>query len=186
MHSGKNFQKFGQAWHTHFAADCTEQKLSSSESYYLTPNLWSRIAARFVALLFSKTSIWGPFGVCPTSLYVRTIRFSTFCQSLSSVRSVSSTLRGHAAAVVPMFRALIMITSADRHGSMALRSEILCMPFFNLFDVFNISKSSHRFHLQEQKERWCDRPFLAKNNLLPILVIQRRQDTHPKNWNYAL
>ena len=48
-----------------FAANCTEQKLSSSESYYLTPNLLSRNAASFVALLFSKTPIWGHFGVCP-------------------------------------------------------------------------------------------------------------------------
>ena len=36
------------------------------------------------------------------------------------------------------------------------------------------------------KEHWCDRPSLVKNNLLPILVIQSRQDTHPKNWTYAL
>ena len=27
---------------------------------------------------------------------------------------------------------------------------------------------------------------MAKNNLLPFLMIQSRQDPHPKNWNYAL
>ena len=36
-------QKFPKLWtsvaHSFFAANCTEQKLSSSESYYLTPNL---------------------------------------------------------------------------------------------------------------------------------------------------
>ena len=37
----------------------------------------------------AKTPIWGHLGVCPTSLYVRTIRFPTFCRSLPSVRSVS-------------------------------------------------------------------------------------------------
>ena len=32
-----------------------------------------------------------------------------------------------------------MITLVDRHGRVALRSEILCMPFFHLFDFFDIS-----------------------------------------------
>ena len=65
---------------------------------------------------------------------------------------IHSTLRGHVAVVVPMFRALIMITSVDRLGSVALRSEILRLPFFHLFDFFDISKRSHRFHLQAQKD----------------------------------
>ena len=90
-----------------------------------------------------------------------------------------STMRGHAAVVVPMFRALIMIASVDRHASAALRNKILCMPFFYLFDFFDISKCSHRFRLQAQKDHWCDRPFLAKNNSLPLLMIQSLQDTHP-------
>ena len=80
--------------------------------------------------------------------------------------------------VVPMFRALILITSVDRLGSVALRSEILSMPFFHLFDFFDISKCSHRFHFQAQKDHGCVRPFLAKNNSLPLLMIQSRQDTH--------
>ena len=42
----------------------------------------------FFALLFSKIPIWGHFGLWPMSLYVRTIRFPTFCWSLPSVRSV--------------------------------------------------------------------------------------------------
>ena len=63
-----------------------------------------------------------------------------------------STLRGHVAVVVPMFRALIVITSVDRLGSVALRSDILCSPFFHLFDFFDISKCSHRFHFQAQKD----------------------------------
>ena len=45
-----------------FAANCTEQKLSSSERYYLTPNLWSRNEARFVALLFSQPQSGGILG----------------------------------------------------------------------------------------------------------------------------
>ena len=63
-----------------------------------------------------------------------------------------STLRGHVAVVVPMFRALIVITSVDRLGSVALRSEILCLPFFHLFDFFDVSKCSHHFHFQAQKD----------------------------------
>ena len=66
---------------------------------------------------------------------------------------IHSTQRGHVAVVVPMFRALIMITSVDRLGSVALRSEILCLPFLNSFDFFDISKCSHHFHLQAQKDR---------------------------------
>ena len=58
-----------------------------------------------------------------------------------------SSLRGHTAVVVPMFRAQIMIASVDRHGKLALRSEILGIPFFDLFDFFDISKCSHRFRL---------------------------------------
>ena len=54
--------------------------------------------------------------------------------------------------VVPMFRALIMIASVDHHGRVALRSEILCMLFFHLFDFFDISKCSDRFRLQAQKD----------------------------------
>ena len=63
-----------------------------------------------------------------------------------------STLRGHVAVVVPMFRALIVIMSVDRLGTVALRSEILCLPFFHLFDFFDISEFSHRFHFQAQKD----------------------------------
>ena len=37
-----------------------------------------------------------------------------------------STLRGHVAVVVPMFRALIVITSVDRLGSVALKEN--CTP----------------------------------------------------------
>ena len=70
------------------------------------------------------------------------------------------------------------ITSVDRLGSVALRSGILCLPFFHLFDFFDISKCSHRFHSQAQKDHWCVRPFLAKNNSLPLFMIQSRQDTH--------
>ena len=96
-----------------------------------------------------------------------------------------STLLGHVAVVV--FRALIVITSVDCLGSVALRSEMLCLPFFHLFDFFDISKCSHRFHFQAQKDHWCVRPFLTKNNSLPLLMIQSRQDTHTqKPWNYAL
>ena len=43
-----------------------------------------------------------------------------------------SSLRGHDAVVVPMFRAQIMIASVDRHGKLALRSEILSIPFFHV------------------------------------------------------
>ena len=70
----------------------------------------------------------------------------------STLRGHASTLRGHAAVEVPMFRALIMIASVDRLGSVALRSEILCTPFFHLFDFFDISKCSYRFRLQAQKD----------------------------------
>ena len=34
---------------------------------------------------------------------------------------------------------------------------------------FNILYCSHRFCLQAQKDHWCDRPFSAKNNSLPVL-----------------
>ena len=97
-----------------------------------------------------------------------------------------SILLGHAAVVVPMFRALIMIASVDRHGRVALRSEILSMPIFHLFDFFDISKCSHCFRLQAQKKHWCDRPFLAKNNSFPPWMIQSRRIRAPSNWNYAL
>ena len=109
-----------------------------------------------------------------------------FVEASERTERTHSTLRGHAAIVVPMFRVLIMIALVDRHGRVALRSEILGMPFFHLFDFFNILKCSHRFRLQAQNDHWCDRPSLAKNSSLPLLMIQRRQDTHPKNWNYAL
>ena len=69
------------------------------------------------------------------------------------MESTHPTLHGHAAVVVPMFRELIMIASVDRHGGVALRSEILCMSFFHLFDFFNISKSSHHFRLQAKRDR---------------------------------
>ena len=52
---------------------------------------------------------------------------------------------------MPMFRALIMIMSVDRHGSVALRSEILCMPFIHLFDFFDISNFSHNFAFKHKK-----------------------------------
>ena len=58
-----------------------------------------------------------------------------------------SSLRGHAAVVVPMFRAQIMIALVDCHGKLALRSELLGIPFFHLFDFFDISKCSHHFRL---------------------------------------
>ena len=90
-----------------------------------------------------------------------------FVEACRAYGAYHSTLRGRSA----MFRALIMIASVDRHGRVALRSEILCMPFFHLFDFFDISKCSHRFRLQAQKDHWCDRPFLAKNNSLPLLLI---------------
>ena len=51
-----------------------------------------------------------------------------------------------------MFHALIMIPSVNRHDSVALRSVILGMPFFHLFDFFDVSKCSHRFRLQAQKD----------------------------------
>ena len=63
-----------------------------------------------------------------------------------------STLRTCGVVVVPMFRALIMIASVDRHGQVALRSEILCMLFSHLFDFFDISKCSHRFRLQARTD----------------------------------
>ena len=63
-----------------------------------------------------------------------------------------STLRCHDVVVVPMFRALIMIASVDRHGRVALRSEILVMPFFHLFYFVDISKCCHHFRLQAQKD----------------------------------
>ena len=44
-----------------------------------------------------------------------------------------------------------MIALVDRHGSTALRSEILGMPFFHLFDFFDISKCSLSYGLQAQK-----------------------------------
>ena len=62
-----------------------------------------------------------------------------------------STLRGHVAVVVPMFRALIVITSVDRLGSVALRSEILCLPFFHLFDFFDISNVATAFIFKHKK-----------------------------------
>ena len=131
-----------------FAANSTAQKLSSSKRYYLTPNLWSRNAARFVALLFSKTQSGGILGCALrhcTSEPIDSRRFVEAC------RAYEMYSRGHAAVVVPMFRALIMIARVDPHGSVALRSEILCMPFFHLFDFFDLSKCSHRFRLQAQK-----------------------------------
>ena len=118
--------------------------------------------------------------------YVRTIRFPTFCRSLPSVGAYSQYFawsRCRRSADIPR-------ADHDRVSwspwQAALRSEILDMPFFHLFDFFGISKCSHRFRLQAQKDHWCDRPFLAKNNSLPHLLIQSRWDTHPKNWNYAL
>ena len=101
-----------------------------------------------------------------------------FVEACRAYGAYSQYTGGHVAVVVPMFRALIMITSVDRLGSVALRSEILCLPFFHLFDFFDISKCSHHFHLQAQKDHWCVRPFLAKHNSLPLLMIQSRQDTH--------
>ena len=62
-----------------------------------------------------------------------------------------STLRGHAAVEVPMFRALIMIASVDCLGSVALRSEILCTPFFHLFDFSTSQNVATAFVFKHKK-----------------------------------
>ena len=80
--------------------------------------------------------------VCPTSLYVRTIRFPTFCRSLPSVGAYSQyPAWSGCRVVVPMFRALIMIASVHRHGRVALRSEytvLVFLPFVWFFRHVNM------------------------------------------------
>ena len=80
-----------------------------------------------------------------------------------------STLRGHAAVVVTRFRALIMITSVDRHR----RAASICL----IFSTPQIAATAFVFN-ETQNDYRCDRPFMAKNNLLPLLMIQSRQNTH--------
>ena len=62
-----------------------------------------------------------------------------------------STLRGHAAVVVPMLCALIMIALVDRHGRVALRSEILSMQFFHLFDFSTSQNAATAFVFKHKK-----------------------------------
>ena len=54
---------------------------------------------------------------------------------LSKLAERTRTERTHAAVVVPMFSALIMFASVDRHGRVAIRSEILSMPFVLIFST---------------------------------------------------
>ena len=52
-----------------------------------------------------------------------------------------STLRGHVPVVVPMFRALIAITSVDHLGSVALRSEIHAARHSSICLIFSTSQN---------------------------------------------
>ena len=52
-----------------------------------------------------------------------------FVEACRASERTHSTLRGQAAVVVPMFRALIMIASVHRHGMVALRSEYTVLVF---------------------------------------------------------
>ena len=79
-----------------------------------------------------------------------------------------------------MFHALIMIASVDRHGRVALRSVILGMPFFHLFDFLTSQNAAAAFVFKNRKTIDVT-TFLAKNNSLPLLMIQSRQDSHSKN-----
>ena len=62
-----------------------------------------------------------------------------------------STLQGHAAIIVPMFRVLILIVLVDRHGRAGLRSEILCMPFFHLLIYSTFQSAATAFVFKYQK-----------------------------------
>ena len=91
---------------------------------------------------------------------------------------------------MPMFRALIMImiVSVDRLGSVALRSEILCMPFFHLFDIFDISKCSHCFLRFSSTKRPLMCPtFLGQKQFVTAFNDPKPAGYAPRqNWNYAL
>ena len=150
-------QKFPTLWTSvahSFLQQIAQNKSWAHPKAITLPRIY-KVEMEHASLLFhlAKPQSGGVLG-CATSLYVRTIRFPTFCWSLPSVRSVLSA------------------------WSCCCRSDILCSPFYHLFDFFDISKCSHRFHFQAQNDHWCVRPFLAKNNSLPLLMIQSRQDTH--------
>ena len=79
--------------------------------------------------------------VCPTSLYVRTIRFPDVLSKLAERRSVLTVPCVVRLPSVPMFRALIMIASVHRHGRVALRSEytvLVFLPFVWFFRHVNM------------------------------------------------
>ena len=119
-------QKFPKVW-TSVAHSFLQQIAQNKNWAHPKANTLPRICKvemQQASLLYysAKPQSGGILGcalVCPTSLYVRTIRFPTFCRSLPSVGAYSqypAYMRGQAAVVVPMFRALIMIASVHRHG----------------------------------------------------------------------
>ena len=63
MHSAKIFQNLDKRSTLIFAANSTEQKLSSSDRHSFQLNLLSRNAGRFPALLFRKPKSGGVLGV---------------------------------------------------------------------------------------------------------------------------
>ena len=139
-------------------------------------------------LYFSANPNLGAFGVCPTSLYVRTIRFPAFCQRLPSVGAYSHAvpaLRGHAAVVVPMFHA-----DHDRVGwspwqggfkERDTRHAILPFVWF-----FRRLKMQPLLSSSSTKRPLMWPIFLGQKQFVTAFNDPSRQDTHPKNWNYAL
>ena len=162
-----------------FAAYCTEQNWAHPKATTLPRICKSRNAASFVALFFSKTPIWGHFGVYPTSLYVRTIRFPTFCRSMSSVGVYSqypAWLRCRRSADVPRAEHDRVGWSPWQGGVKERDTRNAIFPFVWFFRHLKLQPS---LSSSSTKDHWCDRPFLAKNNSLPLLMMQIRQDTHP-------
>ena len=93
VHSGKNFQNFGEALHTHFCRKIAQNKNWAHPKATTLPRI-CKVEMQQASLLYysAKPQSGGILGcalVCPTSLYVRTIRFPTFCRSLPSVGAYS-------------------------------------------------------------------------------------------------
>ena len=155
--------------------------------YSTLPRIY-KVEMQHVSLLYYSAKPQSrAFWVVPYVIVRQNHSILAFCQSLLSVRSVLTvpcivTLLSYCRCSERWSWSRQLLTVAARLWGVrysACHSSI-CLIFFD------ISKCSHRFRLQAQKDHWCERPFLAKNNLLALLMIQSRQDTHQQNWNYAL
>ena len=98
-----------------------------------------------------------------------------------------STLRGNAAVVVPMLHTLIMIASVDRHGRVALRSEIHGIPFIHLFDFSTSQNAATAFVFKHKKTidvtdlSWPKQFVTTFNDPKPAGYAPPRTETMPLN-----